>query len=125
MLSAQGVYSLTIPSGTRVPHWAYIKPLDHNDSFNPQAAISAGGELLTYSCKKTSFHFRATLQMRRRVASRTPAQPFKLLHIIRSSAVGPTLCTGQALRLIIQPLTRRPCPPLLAPVAEAGMNRRA
>jgi len=60
MLSAQGVYPLTIPSGTRVPNWAYIKPLDHNDSFNPQAAKLKGGEFLTYRCSKTSFHFRTT-----------------------------------------------------------------
>jgi hypothetical protein len=60
MLSAQGVYSQKIPARTRVPHWAYIKPRDHHDSFDPRAAKLVGGEFLASMCKKTSFHLLLT-----------------------------------------------------------------
>lgn len=44
LLQDEGTYSEYIPSGTRVPRWAYLKPSDYRDFFSPGAAISVGGE---------------------------------------------------------------------------------
>lgn len=45
MLQDEGTYNQIIPSGTLVPHWAYLKPSDYSDFFDPSAAKLVGGEL--------------------------------------------------------------------------------
>lgn len=45
LLSDQGVFPEAIPEGTRVPHWAYIKPSDNDDFFDALAAKLVGGAL--------------------------------------------------------------------------------
>ncbi|KAF8300180.1 hypothetical protein DL93DRAFT_2173455 [Clavulina sp. PMI_390] len=42
MLSPEGEYSSTIPIGTRVPAYAFLKPSYYNDFFNPTAARQLG-----------------------------------------------------------------------------------
>lgn len=44
MLQDQGAYNKTIPSGTAIPNWAYMKPSNYNDYFSPVAAQLVGGE---------------------------------------------------------------------------------
>ena len=58
MLQEQGTYDQIIPSGTLVPHWAYLKPADYGDIFNVNAAKLAGGEswIVLLSCPSPNAH---------------------------------------------------------------------
>lgn len=53
LTAAQGTYTQLIPSGTVVPHWAYLKPSDNGDFFDADAAKLVGGEL--FSCLITQY----------------------------------------------------------------------
>lgn len=58
MLQEQGTYDQIIPSGTLVPHWAYLKPADYGDILNVNAAKLAGGEswIVLLTCPSRNAH---------------------------------------------------------------------
>ena len=65
MLSDEGVYSERIPSGTLVPHWAYIRPSDYDDTFDAGAAKLVGGQFLLIATSNPTGSCRSAILLTR------------------------------------------------------------
>ena len=106
-----GSYPETIPSGTRVPHWAYLDPTQTDDFFNATIAQNTGGTFSTPARLSTDD---LTSLVRFQIVPRAP----KLLDQHHHLQLRPVQAPLQALE--VPKLALRPLPPTPAVVPEAA-----